>query len=266
MKTTLVLGIVLLLFLGSETAWAGAATSDPRLEDAKQELDQGKIDQAISLLEGAADSGEVHPDAAFSRGVAYLRRALSERAKPGDHGQATAGFREALLLRPGDKEAELALEQTRLAVAKKSASRGEQVQDTLGLGERALLWLSPWILFWIAVGSSVLTALGLVLMQRPHTKTVGGLLSGICGLALFVAAPLAWLAETTAGSLELGIVVAERAPLLDEAGRARKGLAPLHEATEVRVLESRGPLLRLSLGEGTSFVRADQVRRLRLPR
>lgn len=264
MKTLFTIGLVLLL--GSSSALGAPAKDDPRLKEAKAQLDLGKLDQAISLLEGAADSGEVHPDAAFSRGVAYLRRALSERARPGDHGQATAGFRETLLLRPGDKEAELALEQTRLAVAKKSASRGEQVQDTLGLGERALLWLSPWVLFWLSVAASTLTVIGLVLMRRQTTKTAGSLLAGICGVALCISAPLAWFAEVTAESLDLGIVIAERAPLLDEAGRAKKGLAPLHEATEVRVLESRGPLLRLSFGEGTSFVRADQVRRLRLPR
>lgn len=249
-------------------AFGAPSTEDPELAQAKVEISEGKLDQAIARLESAADTGEVHPDVAFSRGVAYLRRALSERAKPGDHGQATAGFRETLLLRPGDQEAALALEQTRLAVARKSATRGEQVQDTLGLGERALLWLDPWVLFWLSVGASALTTLGVVLVRvgSRSAKSAASLLAGICASLLLVSAPLTWLAATTAESLDLGIIIAERAPLLDEAGRARKGVAPLREATEVRILESRGPLLRLSFGEGTSFVRADQVRRLRLPR
>jgi len=260
--------VAVLVSLCSAASALGAPAPDPRLADATAAIQSGRLDQAIATLEAAADSGDVHPDVSFSRGVVYLRRALSESSKPGDYGQAAAGFREALLLRPGDGEAELALEQTRLAVARRSATEGEQVQDTLGLGERALLWLDPWTLFWTSIVASGLVAIGLVLMRakRDLLRTAGSLVAGIAGLVLVVTAPLAWLAERTATSLELGVVISERAPLLDDAGRARKGLAPLPEATEVRVLESRGPLLRLSLGEGSSFVRAEQVRRLRLPR
>jgi len=238
------------------------------LTSAAGEIEQGQLDDAIARLESAADRGNFHPDAAFSRGVAYLRRALSDRAKPGDYGQAAAGFREALLLRPRDGEAALALEQTRLAVARRSAKQGEQLLDTLGLGERVLLALSPWFLFWLSAVASALTVLGLVFRwwARGTSRGVGSLIAGISGVVLAVSAPLTWLAENTARTLDLGIVVAEHAPLLDESGRARKGVSPLREGTEVRVVESRGPLLRLSLGEGTSFVRAQQIRRLRLPR
>jgi tetratricopeptide (TPR) repeat protein len=260
--------VLLPWLLGTASAHAAPAFDQGVLQAAASEVQQDKLDSAIARLESAADSGSIHPDAAFTRGVAYLRRALSERAKPGDYGQAVAGFREALLLRPQDGEAELALEQTRLAVARRSANLGEQVLDTLGLGERVLLSLNPWILFWLSVLSSALTTIGLVLYRvgRGPTKRVGSLMAGISGLLLAALAPLTWLAESTANSLDLGVVITEHAPLLDASGRARKGLSPLREGTEVRVVENRGPLLRLSLGEGSTFVRAQQVRRLRVPR
>jgi tetratricopeptide (TPR) repeat protein len=264
-------GVALAVLLCSAliAAWSQAAAPDREklLQAAATEITGGQLDAAIGRLEAAADGGEIHPDAAFSRGVAYLRRALSDRAKPGDYGQAAAGFREALLLRPTDGEAGLALEQTRLLVARRSANQGEQVLDTLGLGERVLLSIDPWLAFWLAVASSAVTTLGLVLrvFARGTAQSAGGLLAGVGGAVLTIAVPLAWLSERTASTLDLGIVIAERAPLLDESGRARKGLSPLREGTEVRVLESRGPLLRLSLGEERSFVVAHQVRRLRMP-
>ena len=247
--------------------WARAEADAGLLPTAATEIAQGQLDHAIARLEAAADAGHIHPDAAFSRGVAYLRRALSDRSRPGDYGQAAAGFRETLLLRPTDREATLALEQTRLAVARRSATQGEQVLDTLGLGERVLLALDPWLLFWLSVLCSFLATLGLVLRRfaKGLARSAGNVLAGVAGLALIVAAPLAWQAELTGRTLDLGVVIAERAPLLDESGRARKGLAPLREGTEVRVLESRGPLLRLSLGEGSSFIVAHQIRRLRIP-
>jgi hypothetical protein len=127
--------LALLLCSGLTAASSRAQATDREqlLETAAAEIAAGQLDSAIGRLEAAADGGDVHPDAAFSRGVAYLRRALSDRAKPGDYGQAIAGFREALLLRPADGEASLAVEQTRLLVARRSANQGEQVLDTLGL-------------------------------------------------------------------------------------------------------------------------------------
>jgi hypothetical protein len=237
------------------------------LRTAAAEIAEGQLDVAIGRLEALADGGQVHPDAAFSRGVAYLRRALSDRGQPGDYGQAAAGFREALLLRPSDGEAALALEQTRLSVARRSANQGEQILDTLGLGERVLLAIDPWVSFWLAMVAGALTTLGLVLRRfgGGATHSAGSLMAGVAGVVLVVCVPLTWFAERTASTLDLAIVIAERAPLLDDSGRARKGLSPLREGTEVRVLESRGPLLRLSLGEGTSFIVAHQVRRLRMP-
>jgi len=262
------MSVVVLCLLSEATALGAPATEDALLGAAAAEIQKDQLDHAIARLEAAADGGDIHPDAAFSRGVAYLRRALSERGKPGDYGQAAAGFREALLLRPRDEEASLALEQTRLAVARKLATEGEQVQDTLGLGERVLLALDPWLLFWLAVAASGLTTIGLVLMRfgRGARRNAFGVASGIGGLVLLVSAPLAWLSEDILATLDLGVVIAQRAPLLDEAGRAKKGVAPLREGTEVRVRAVRGPLLSLSLGDGSTFVRADQVRRLRIPR
>lgn len=259
---------VALLFLGTEQAHAAPAFDPAVLEAATNDIAQTKFDSAIARLESAADGGSVHPDAAFTRGVAYLRRALSERAQPGDHGQAAAAFRETLLLRPQDGEAELALEQTRLAVARRSANVEEQLLDTLGLGERVLLSLSPWLLFWLSALASSLATVGLAMFRlgRGSLRRVGGSIAGISALVLAVSAPLTWLSDSTATTLELGIVVAPHAPLLDESGRATKGVSPLREGTEVRIVEHRGPLLRLSLGEGSSFVRAEQIRRLRVPR
>lgn len=260
-------GLGSLLLVVPTLLWAAPA-ADAELGPAAQSIESGDLGAAITRLEALADSGVSHPDVSFTRGVAYLRRALSADPKPGDFGQATAAFRETLLFRPDDEAARDALERTELEVARSSSSQDEHVIETIGLKERALEWLDPLLLFVLTCVASLVTTLGLLLraFATGTARTAGHLATLIGALAIALFAPLAWLSDQSGRGRDWAVVVQPRAPLLDSSGRPQKGLAPLREGALVQVLEARGPLLRLSLGNEQSFLRGNQVRRLRGPR
>ena len=95
------------LLAQSELARGAPSSPSPEkvLQRVAQELENDQPSVAIRALERLADEGVAHPDVSFTRGLAYLRRGQSADRVAGDLGQAAAGFREALVLRPGDAEA-----------------------------------------------------------------------------------------------------------------------------------------------------------------
>src|SRR5262245_25063525 len=100
-------GAIALAVSCSATSAARAdADSQKTFSDAVTSLERGAYDDAIDLFESLADRGFVHPDASFDRAVAYVERARTPNARPGDLGRAVAALEETLLLRPGDPDAE----------------------------------------------------------------------------------------------------------------------------------------------------------------
>src|SRR4051794_40162999 len=63
-------------------------------------LERGAVTEAVDRFELLADRGFVHPDASFDRAAAYVERARSAQAQPGDLGRAAAALAEVLELAP----------------------------------------------------------------------------------------------------------------------------------------------------------------------
>lgn len=249
---------------------AQAASTAESLALAAQAVEAGRYQAALDELEQLADTGVAHPDVAFTRGVAYLRRASSDKAEPGDLGQAAAAFRETLLLRPSDAQAGRGLEEARMVVARKATSE-ETTIEAVGLGQRLLLMLDAWIVLILACAGSLMCALGLAFFRlgRDTKRTGGAIAAAVGGTLTLLCLPL-WLLVTRAqNSTDIAIVIAARAPLLDAEGRAKKGLAPLPEGTEIHIARARGNLVQLSTGVprgGETWMRRSQLRVLATPR
>ncbi len=237
------------------------------LARAAQAVTNHDLGQAISQLEDLADAGVRHPDISFTRGVAYLRRAASRKAQAGDYGQAAAAFREALLLRPGDPEAKRGLEEARLEVAKRSTQGKTEVIETLGLGQRLLFSVSPWLLWALGAASSIVATFGILFFRfgKGTAKTGGAIAAGIGAILLLVCLPLSLAASHLRSTTRVAVVIKPRAPVLGPAGRAKKGVAPLPEGTEVRIARSRGHLVQLTSASGEHFLRRSHLRILEPP-
>jgi len=230
---------------------AQAAPTAPvraRATEASAALIAGEPERAIDALERLADEGAVHPDVSFNRGLAYLRRAESPLAKSGDLGQAAAGFAESLALSPHDTEAGWGLEEARLRVARRNAhAQGQAVIDTEPLGERLLALVSTrWAFAVAALGSLILTFGLLVGGSQKSTLRLSASVSVLVGLLLLLpAAALAWAQHAQVLHGTPAIVVAERASLLDSAGRPLGKATALPEGQSVQVREFQGRLARI---------------------
>jgi hypothetical protein len=237
---------------------------DAVVAQAAEAMAAGRDDDAIAALEALADRGIVHPDASFDRGLAYARRARSERAASGDLGRAAAGFEEALLLRPSDAEAAAALEVVRGEVARRRARRGK---DDVSVGDppdRLVVGLLP-ELGWaaLAVASSLVLALGLELRRRPPgpLRVAGALGVPLGALGVLLFTPATWWAGLMARERGLGVVVAPEVTLVDDAGGPVD--APVvPEAARVETGERRGERVHVRWGSYEGWAPNEAVRRL----
>lgn len=225
-------------------------------------LEAGKIEESLSLLEGAADRGLVHPDLSFNRGFAYLKRAESPAAAPGDLGQAIASFSEALKLRPSDPEATSGLERAQILLSQRT-----NLEHTTGSLDdsifRPLMAQVPPLPPAIVAGLGAALLCGawlgrLITKEKPRTLAIG-----LVGLTLWLAGALVYAGRLYALSSQSdAIVISARAELRDEAGRTLRGTDGLPQGTRVRVKETRGRLSRIESGRGDLWVDAADLRRL----
>ena len=74
-----------------------------------------------TISELLADRGFSNADASYDRAVAYIHRAESHAARPGDLGRAAAALGETLLLDPDDKDAAFALDHVHEEIARRRA-------------------------------------------------------------------------------------------------------------------------------------------------
>src|SRR5206468_2792148 len=88
-------------------------------------LGKGEYGAAIDAFESLADQGFEHPDASYDRGLAYVMRVHARAERPGDLGRAAAAFEETLLLRPADRDADLALDRVRAEVTRRRARKSK---------------------------------------------------------------------------------------------------------------------------------------------
>jgi hypothetical protein len=192
------------------------------------------------------------------------------QAAPGDLGRAAAALEETLLLRPGDGEAERALETVRSEIARRHARRGNapmMARPSLG---RAVTTLVPENV-WAVVGAvgSLAAAVGLALRRfsgRRQAELTGGVLIGIGSLLLAAGTSLALAARHLRLTTTPAVVIAEEARLLDESGRpivTKKGESDfIPEGASVWVTDRKGALSRVEWGSSEGYVVAGQLREL----
>lgn len=250
----LCISAVLLLSCSLFVASALAGSEEP-LAAIAGALEEGRYNAAIDQSERMADQGVVHPDLSFNRGLAYLHRARSPGAEPGDYGQAIAGFREALLLRAEDPEAARGLEEARVAVARRATRKQGEAPETISLGHRLLFSLHMGIVGTIAALGSFLLSIGLLLSLVPRFRAslVLKVMTGVGALLLVPCATLYFLAADERQDLDRAVLISERATLLGSDGKPVRGMAPLVEGTEVLTEQSSGGLVRLSLELGDDY-------------
>jgi hypothetical protein len=236
---------------------------------ANQALRRGAYTEAIDTLELLADHGFVHPDASFNRAVAYVERARTSAAVPGDLGRAAAALCEVLILRPNDDAAEAGLARIRAEISRRHAREGTapvMARPSLGRAVTSVFDENVWAI--VAVIGSFLLALGLAL--RRFVKRTSAELAGAIGIGLG-ALLLASGAGLTAGARHFrltsspAVVVAEEARLLDQSGKplAQKGGAAdsvtVPEGASLYVLERRPTLDRVEWGSTEGWLTPGQI-------
>lgn len=246
------------------------ARADDRPEElfakAAAALGHGEYGAAIDGFEALADQGFVHPDASYDRGLAYVMRYRAHADHPGDLGRAAAAFEEALQLRPGDPDADGALDLVRAEVTRKRARHSRDAIDVRPTLDRVVIGLVGEDVWGMAaLVASLALSVGLVLRPRAgRAHIAGSILVPSAIVALLVLAPLAWGARALRLSTRSGVVIATEARLTDEQGRALGG-EPVPEAASVEVGERRGALAHVRWGSSEGWVPAADVRVLGAP-
>jgi len=207
-------------------AWQRPAFAEPSADSARdfasanQALKRGAYTEAIDTLELLADRGFVHPDESFNRAVAYVERARSSAALPGDLGHAAAALCEVLALRPGDEAAENGLSRIRAEISRRHVREGTapvMARPSLARAVTSLFDENVWAV--ISVSGSLLLALGLILrrfVRRTSAELAGAVGIGLGALLLASGASLTAGARHFRLSSSPAVVVVEEARLLDE--------------------------------------------------
>lgn len=224
---------------------------------------------AITKLESLGDKGVVDAVASFDRGLAYARRvrAGAGAEQPGDLGHAAHGFEEARELtrdRALADDATRALTAVRAEVARRRARSGEPVdlEHGVSLG-RSIVGLLPenvWALLAIAL-TSILT-IAIVVRSRvtvARAKVAATTTCAVSGALLAITTVCAWAARDARLHLREGVVVTPNARLLDERHVVRDAVAPIAEATRVRLVEEGGGYSRITVAGQDGFLPSSAV-------
>lgn len=262
--------LVLTFVLPAPGANAATDTDTALFHKAVTALQSGAHQEAIDNLELLSDRGFTNPAVSFDRALAYLARANSPQAKNGDLGQAAAGFEEALTQNPNAADATTALEHLRKEIARRQARAGGAPLDARPSLSRAVvgaLHENTWFVL-AAVGSLLLAAgLALRLWPRAAPAQIAALVMIACGsVVLPLGGGLAYAARAHRLHTSPAVVIAASARLLDSAGMpvapGALGSAEVGEGARVDVLETKGPLARISWGASDGWVRNLELRRL----
>ena len=252
----------LLVLAISTGARAAGEPPQERFARAAKAIDAEAYDAAITDLESLADRGFVHPDVSFDRGLAYARRARTHDEQPGDLGGAAAAFEETVRLRPGDHEAEAALDAVRAEVTRRRSRLAKDdliVRPSLDRLVVGLASEETWS--FIAIGASVVLAIALILRRKPSgpIHVAGSVAAPIAVLTLLAMLPLALGARWLREHRRAGVIVVPEATLLDDQGRGMRGGA-IPEATKVEVGDRRADTILVRWGSTEGHVPLASVR------
>lgn len=237
---------------------------------ASRALKRGASTEAIDMLELLADRGFVHPDASFNRAAAYVERARSSSAAPGDLGRAAAALSEVLELRPDDAAADAALLRIRAEISRRHARQGTapvMARASLARAATSLLDENTWAS--MAALGSLMLSLGLFLrrfVQRTSAQLAGAIGIGVGALLLSSGASMAAGARHFRLTSSPAVIVADEARLMDESGkplplsRGNADSVTIPEGASVYVLERRPTLYRVEWGSSQGWLSPAQVR------
>lgn len=254
-------------------ALVGEARAEPAeppealFQKGTEALGRGAYGAAIDMFELLADRGFVHPDASYNRGLAYVTRVRDGADRPGDLGRAAAAFEEALRLRPGDADAERALDLVRAEITRRRARRAKDAVEVRPTLDRVVVGLAS-ERTWAAAAlfSSLLLALGMVLRRRPAgpAHVAGSVLAPTALVALLAFSPLTYAARHLRLTTRPGVVVVPEVRLVDESGRAlpdaEQTLIP--EGASVEVGRRSGGLAEVRWGATEGWVPLSSIRLL----
>lgn len=250
----------LLAALASVTS-AQADAPEALFQKGAQALKRGEYGAAIDAFESLADQGFAHPDASYDRGLAYVLRVTAHAERPGDLGRAAAAFEETLLLRPGDREADLALDRVRAEVTRRRARKSKDEVDVRPSLDRLVVGLASeqtWGLS--ALVASLLLAVGLVLWRRTgRAHLVGAVLAPTAAIALLLFVPLTWGARHLRLTTRPGVIVVGEVALADEDGKARPNES-IPEGAAVETSERRAGSIHVRWGSSEGWIPASSVR------
>jgi len=244
------------------------ASPEKTLEAASAAVASGAFDQAVGELEALSDRGYFHPSASYARARAYLERARSRSARPGDLGRAVAALEEYRRLEPGDAQIAQALETIRAELGRRRARRGGSPIDQgtpLGRAVVGLLSEDVWAVL-AAIGSALLT-IGLLLRRvtRARSAEIAGATAIVSGLVLgLLGAGMARAAQRYRQTSKPAVVVVAEARLYDPEGRALPQTANnpnvLPEGALVYVHARRDAYFDVEWGSLRGLVDASQLR------
>ena len=248
------------------SARARAETPEELFTKGANALARGEYAAAIDTFEALADQGYLHPDASYDRGLAYVTRYRAQAGRPGDLGRAAAAFEEALLLRPGDRDADVALDLVRAEVTRGRARHTKDTVDVRPTLDRMVVGLADEQTWGLAAFvASLALAVGLLLRPRAGRAHIAGSILVPTAIVLLMArVPLSSGARRRRHSTRPGVGVASEAHFTSEDGQARGG-EPVPEAASVEVGERRGGLVHVRWGAVEGWVPAADVRVLGAP-
>ena len=263
--------------LGSATIMAPPVhqTDDELFQAAANALEESSPELAIRNLELLLDRGKVGVNASYNLASAYLRRASTEGAQPGDLGRAVAALEQGHLLDPRETEMQRLAERARVTILRERSQLGRspvQIEPSLGHALTSLLEENSWV--HLALAGALALTFGLVGMiwSRASTARLSGAIASAMGALCLIAG--------TAGALnarefrlgtEVAVVITVDARVLDEQGRSsdvgqgalRQSSIP--EGSRVYIQERIGNLTRVLWGSDETWLHANALRILKRP-
>ncbi|HVU02648.1 MAG TPA: hypothetical protein VHE30_12890 [Polyangiaceae bacterium] len=269
------------VILGGAPARAEEST-DALFQSGVAALSKGALDDAVDRFELLADRGVTHPDASWDRALAYIRRAKTPGAHPGDLGRAAAALEETLLFRPDDAEAKFALDRVREEITHRRArTRSEDVErrPSLGWAVVGLFAEDTWATLALIASLTLTVSLAVRFLGKANaTKLASNVAAGLSAILLLIAGSMTALAAWDRRETNLGVIISEDAHLLDEngvpvrttsqSGRGSGGASYLAEGALVRLSKEKsvaGSLMKVEWGTLTGWVAAGEVRILSRP-
>jgi hypothetical protein len=268
MKALLALAALVTAFALSRNSLAAEETNEALFQGAVAALGSGAVDDAIDRFELLADRGFAHPDASYDRAIAYVQRASTHGAHPGDLGRAAAALSESLALRDGDDaDAKLALDRVRQEIARKRSHAGsKEVEQKPSLGWAVVGLLGEDVWAMLAIFGSAVATVGLALrfVAGKDAVRLAGVVAASLGIAVAtVTGSLAYLARYERLHFRQAVVVVDEAHLLDENGANISGPGSVvPEGAAVRVTGERGTLAHVEWGTLDGWLSFGQLRLL----